>query len=85
VVVLDQGPSGVRHALAERRLPVSDGTTDDTVVVTSASRMRGHERQVMIVTTRNASALRRNFGVAVDAYIAMSRAVKRLLVIEVAG
>lgn len=85
VVVLDQGPSGVRHALAERRLPVSDGTTDDAVVVTSASRMRGHERQVMIVTTRNASALRRNFGVAVDAYIAMSRAVKRLLVIEVAG
>ncbi len=37
----------------------------------------------MIVTTKDVGALRRNFGVAIDAYIAMSRAVKRLFVIEV--
>jgi hypothetical protein len=39
----------------------------------------------MIVTTKNADALRRNFGVAIGAYIAMSGAVKRLLVMEVAA
>lgn len=83
VVTLDQGPDALRRALAGRKLPLTDDPAQDAVAVTTASRIRGHERQVMIVTTRNADALRRNFGVAIDAYIAMSRAVKRLLVMEV--
>ena len=37
----------------------------------------------MIVTTKSYRGLRRNFGSAIDAYIAMSRAVKRLIVIEI--
>ena len=36
----------------------------DAVVVTTASNIRGHERQVMIVVAKNVQALRRNFGVA---------------------
>jgi hypothetical protein len=36
----------------------------------------------MIVITEDAVRLRRNFGIAIDAYIAMSRAVQRLIVIE---
>lgn len=83
VVIFDQGPESVRRALAERKLPVTDDPANNGIVVTKASRIRGHERQAIIVITKNAYALRRNFGLAIDAYIAMSRAVKRLLIIEV--
>jgi hypothetical protein len=54
----------------------------NAAVIATASIIRGHERQVMIVTTKNADTLGRNYGVAIDAYIAMSRAVKQLFVLE---
>ena len=85
VVIFDQGPESVRRALAERKLPVTDDPANNAIVVTKASRIRGHERQAIIVTTKNTDALRRNFGFAINAYIAMSRAVKRLFIIEVAA
>jgi hypothetical protein len=82
VVILDQGPGAVRRALAERKLPVTDDPAQNAAVIATASIIRGHERQVMIVTTKNADALRRNYGVAIDSYIAMSRAGKQLFVLE---
>ena len=82
IVILDQRPRILLRELAGRKLPVADDPERDAIVVTTASNIRGHERQVMIVTAKNVQALRRNFGVAIDAYIAMSRAVKRLIVIE---
>jgi hypothetical protein len=85
VVILDQGSEAVLRALAGRNLPVTDDPAQNAAVITTASRIRGHERQVMIVTTKNADALRRNYGVAIDSYIAMSRAVKRLFVLEAAS
>jgi hypothetical protein len=83
IVSLGQAAEASQRSLAERRLPVSSDPSDDAIAVTTASRIRGYERQVMIVTTNGSDALRRNFGVAIDAYIAMSRAVKRLFVIEI--
>ena len=83
IVSLDQSAHSLLRALAKRKFRVGDDPKQDTVVVTTPSKIRGHERQVMIVTTENYRGLRRNFGVAIDAYIAMSRAVKRLIVLEV--
>ena len=82
VVILDQRPSTLLRELAGRNLPVAGDPQRDAVVVTNASTIRGHERQVMVVTVNNTQALRRNFGSAINAYVAMSRAVKRLIVIE---
>jgi hypothetical protein len=82
VVILDQGSGAVRRALAERQLPITNDPMQNAAVIATASIIRGHERQVMIVTTKNADTLGRNYGVAIDAYIAMSRAVKQLFVLE---
>ncbi len=82
VVILNQGPSRLLRHLSRRKLPVVENSKQDGIVVTTAAKIRGHERRVMIVTTKNTQALCRNFGVAIDAYIAMSRAVKQLIVIE---
>ena len=84
IVALERKPRQLLSELATRTLPVADDPEKGkSVVVTSASRIRGHERKVVIVTFRGRSALRRNFGVAIDAYVAMSRAIKRLILIEV--
>ncbi len=83
VVILNQTPSTVLRGLAIRQVPVTEDPKRNEVVVTTASKMRGYERKVMIVASKNLQAQRRNFGVAIDAYIAMSRAVKRLIVMEV--
>jgi len=85
IVTLDRGPDSVRRALAERNLPVSDDSRLNAAAVITAAGIRGHERQVIIVTITSPDALRRNFGAAIDAYIAMSRAVKQLFVIELAA
>ena len=82
VVILDQKPDRLLRELAKRKLPVADDPKQHAVVVTTASKVRGYERKVMIVKSKNGKALRRNFGTAINAYIAMSRAVKRLIVIE---
>jgi hypothetical protein len=83
VIVFNQGVDSVRQALAGRHFSVTDDPGQNATIVTTAKKIRGHERQVMIIATRNTEALRRNYGVAIDAYIAMSRAIKRLIVMEV--
>ena len=82
VVVLYYDPRVLFRALVARNLPVSVDASQDAVVVTNASRIRGNERQVIIVVARESQSLRQKIGVAIHAYIAMSRAIKRLFVIE---
>jgi hypothetical protein len=84
VITLESGAGHLCRALRERKLPVCEQPSGRDVVVANASTIRGHERRVIVVVTRSAESLKRNFGVAVDAYIAMSRAVHRLFIIEVA-
>ena len=82
IVILDQKPHRVLSLLTTRRFTVAEDPDENAVVVTTANGIRGHERKVMIVVTKNRRALCRNIGVAIDAYIAMSRAVKRLIIVE---
>lgn len=70
-------------ALHSRMFRVSSDAATDSIVITSPSKIRGYERDVMIVMTVNDRDIRRNYGGAIDAYIAMSRAVKQLFFIEV--
>jgi hypothetical protein len=81
--MLDRNPDSLRQALGQLGLAVTDRLDEEAIVVTGAAQVRGHERKAMIVITRDLNALRRNCGVAIDAYIAMSRAVQRLIVLEV--
>lgn len=83
VITLEPGAGRLCGALRERKLPVCEQPSECGVVVANASTIRGHERRVIVIVTRPAESLKRNFGVAIDAYIAMSRAVHRLFVIEV--
>lgn len=83
VITLDSGAGRLCGALLERKLPVCDQPSGRDVVVADASTIRGHERRVIILVTRGAESLKRNFGVAIDAYIGMSRAVHRLFILEV--
>jgi hypothetical protein len=84
VVTLESSPKRLCDALRERKLPVCEQPSGSDVVVANASTIRGHERRVIVVVTKSAESMKRNFGVAIDAYIAMSRAVHRLFIIEVA-
>jgi hypothetical protein len=84
VITLESGAGRLCGALRERKLPVCEQPSECDVVVTNASTIRGHERRVIVIVTRSAESLKRNFGLAIDAYIAMSRAVHRLFIIEVA-
>ncbi len=83
LIIFDQDSQEVYRALAERKLPVTNDLNQKGIIVTSSSEIRGYERQVIIMTTNKVDALRRNYGVAIDAYIAMSRAVKQLFILEV--
>jgi Uncharacterized conserved protein (DUF2075) len=64
-------------------LPVTDRIDDAGVFIGSADIYRGHERRAMIVLTPERSRLVSDLGWAVDAYIALSRAIAQLLVLEV--
>ena len=57
IVTLDQKPHRVLSLLAARRFAVAEDPEGNAVVVTTASRIRGHERQVMIVISKNRRAL----------------------------
>ena len=83
IVCLDQKPDRLRQVLMERKFAVAVKPKDDGVIVTNSAQIRGHERQVMIVTVSDYAALGRNYGSAIEAYIAMSRAIKALIIIEV--
>ncbi|MCL4852922.1 MAG: hypothetical protein KJZ78_16305 [Bryobacteraceae bacterium] len=83
VITLESGAGRLCGALRERKLPVCEQPSGRCVVA-NATTIRGHERRVIVVVTRGAESLKRNFGAAIDAYIAMSRAVHRLFILEVA-
>ncbi len=85
VVVLNRGPSSLLCHLSRRKLPVVRDAKQDGIVITTAAKVRGHEREVMIVIAKSTQALCRSFGAAIDAYIAMSRAIKQLIVVEEEG
>jgi hypothetical protein len=83
VITLEPGVVRLRNALRDRKLPVSEQPSGRDVVVADASTIRGHERRVIVLVTRGGESLKRNFGVAIDAYIGMSRAVHHLFILEV--
>lgn len=82
VVILSQRLNTPLRVLSERQVPVTKDPKQNAVVITTARKIRGHERQVMIVVSEKIQAQNLKMGVAIDAYIAMSRAVKQLIVIE---
>jgi hypothetical protein len=83
VITLESNPEILQTALTGYRFPMTGDTEHDGIVVTTATKIRGHERKVVVVVSPGSRALCRNFGSAIDAYIAMSRAVKQLFIIEV--
>jgi len=82
VITVDSHAGRLCRALRERNLPVCEHPSGCEVVVTDASIIRGHERRIIVVVTKSTEILKRNFGIAIDAYIAMSRAVQQLFIIE---
>ena len=82
VVILSERLNILLRVLSERQVPVTKDPKQNAVVVTTARKIRGHERQVMIVVSEKIQAQNLKIGVAIDAYIAMSRAIKQLIVIE---
>lgn len=82
IVTLNHPPKILLREMAERKVSVTHDPTRDGIVIATSSKIRGHERQVMIVVARSIQSLRRSFGHAINAYVAMSRAIKRLIVIE---
>jgi hypothetical protein len=83
IITLDSYAGALCRALKQRKLPVCEDPSGCEVVVTNASTIRGHERRIIVLVAESAEILKRNFGVAIDAYIAMSRAVHQLFIIEV--
>ena len=83
VVFLNHRSKTMLSALRARRVSVTKDPKCREVVVTTAAKIRGHERQIMIVVSNRLQDQRLTYGVSIKAYIAMSRAVKRLIVIEV--
>ena len=75
------------HPLAEslRSLgfPISSDLAHPGIVVAAARDFRGHERRAMVIISPPAERIARNYGAAVSAYIAMSRAVAQLIILEV--
>lgn len=82
VVILNQRLDTLLRALSGRKIPVTTDSKQNAVVVTTARKIRGHERQVMIVVSKKIQGQHLKMGVAINTYIAMSRAVKQLIVIE---
>lgn len=64
-------------------LPATDRLEAPGVFIGSADTYRGHERRAMIVLAPERSRVVSDFGWAIDAYIALSRAMAQLLVLEV--
>ena len=84
VVSMLGNPTRIFTTLAKRGFPVTEEVSVKTAcIVTNASKIRGHERSVVIAIVPSVDRLRRNHGVAIDAYIGMSRAKRQLLVLEI--
>lgn len=64
-------------------LPVTTRASEPGVFIAAADTYRGHERRAMVVLGPDRSRLVNDFGWAVDAYIALSRACAELIVLEV--
>jgi hypothetical protein len=82
VAMLARLPSDTFAELAELGLSVTHDLNTSSITVATAAQFRGHERKVMIVIAEDPLRLRQDFGSAIDAYIAMSRAIQQLIVIE---
>ena len=83
IVTLDRNPEKLMQSLQNQQLRVTNDLADNGIVVTNASRIRGHERKAVIVITRGTDAMQRSIGSAVNAYIAMSRATMQLVIVSV--
>ena len=83
IVTLATNPENFLQDLQDRQLRVTNDLAESGIVVTNASRIRGHERKVVIVITRGTDAMQRSIGSAVNAYIAMSRATMQLFIVSV--
>jgi len=69
--------------LAELGLPVATELGQAGILIAPAATYRGHERRAMVVIGPGRERLTRNYGAAIDAYIAMSRATATLVLLEV--
>ena len=83
IVTLDRNPENLLQNLQDRQLRVTSDLTESGIVVTNASRIRGHERKAVIVITRGTDAMQQSIGSAVNAYIAISRATMQLFIVSV--
>ena len=83
IVTLDRNPENLLQNLQDRQLRVTSDLTESGIVVTNASRIRGHERKAVIVITRGTDAMQKSIGSAVNAYIAISRATMQLFIVSV--
>ncbi len=66
--------------LLGRGFQVTRDVRDAATFVGRALDLRGHERQAMVVLAPPTHRLTRNFGHAIEAYIAMSRAIRQLII-----
>ena len=82
IVTLETNPEDLLQNLQDGQLRVTSELAESGIVVTNASRIRGHERKVVIVITRGTDAMQRSIGSAVNAYIAMSRATVQLFIVS---
>ena len=85
-VALLTGVAGGRDLAGRLRdlsLPVVTHLSSEGILVAPASVYRGHERRAMVVVGPRQQQLTRNFGAAIDAYIAMSRGTAILVQLEV--
>ncbi len=78
-----RGPDGLMASLAGLGLPVTGASDKAGILVRGAAQFRGHERPTMIVIAPPRDRLTHSIGNAVVAYIAMSRAVAQLIILEV--
>jgi hypothetical protein len=84
VVSLNHSAELLAGWLQTRGIRIARDHDMDGVLVATASQIRGHERQAVIVAVFGGKSIRRNLGIAIEAYVAMSRATKQLFVLEVA-
>ena len=77
------GADGLRASLGRLDLPVTRVAGEPGILVRVASEFRGHERLAMIVIAPPRDRATRSIGNAVAAYIAMSRAIAQLVILEV--
>jgi hypothetical protein len=74
---------GLLDTLRRLKLPITNSVTGSGIALAPGEQYRGFQRRAMVIVGPPADRLARNFGTAVGAYIAMSRATTTLVVLEV--